>query len=183
MSVSTVVKRSWLKVDASAADLLLTCSSAFYLSLGESSRPTDLSAGHPINQPFRLPKGSLAYVIATGDACELVIGALGGAGSATLIEKAFNMTGGKTVTAAIGDAALTLDSKVEGADGAVVYNWYYQATPNKPWERISTTSNATANTDKLVLGTATKAMSGRYRVDGVDSKGSVAATQFVLAVA
>lgn len=182
MSVSTVVKRSWLKVDASAADLLLTCSSAFYLSLGEATRPTDLSAGHPINQPFRLPKGSLAYVVATGDACELVIGALGGAGSATLIEKAFNMTGGKNITAAVGDN-VTFDSKVEGADGTAVYKWFWRAKPADKWVEINTTVNPTAATDKLVNSAVTKASSGQYRCEATDSKGSTAATQFVLAVA
>lgn len=182
MSVSTVLKRSWLKVDASAADLLLTCSSAFYLSLGEATRPTDVSAAHPINQPFRLPKGSLAYVMATGDSCELTVGALGAAGSATLVEKAFNMTGGKSITAAVGDN-VTFDSKVEGADGVVAYKWYWRAKPADKWILIDASVNATAATDKLVNNAVTKASSGQYRCEGVDSKGSTAGTQFVLAVA
>lgn len=188
MSQSSNVKKTPLKIDASASDVLIHMSSPVLLYLGVSAAAIG-DAAFPCSQPFKIPKGTGAFVSAVADHAIVTASPLGATTTpAALIAQGFTMSGG-TVAAATGDN-VTLDTKVANASGTVNYKWYWSKGYGQPRIFIDPTDpgvpggnpNASAKTDKLVNNGVTVASSGVYRCEATDADGSFAATEFILTV-
>lgn len=71
MTVLTALSQTWVEVDTTAADVLV--SPVFYsgfvleLWMGGATPPKDISPGHILKQPFLLPKGVGAWIRGRGD--------------------------------------------------------------------------------------------------------------------
>lgn len=181
MAQSSNVKKTPLKVDASASDVLLTPNQPILVYLGVAAAArTDPAI--TISQYFRVPKGTGCFVAAHDEHSIVVASPLGVAATpAALIAQGFDIGNGSQQTLAVG-ANATFTVTPANAVGTVTYKWFWAPKHGRPYTEIDTTINPTAATASLVNSALTLASAGVYVCHATDADGSKARAVFDLTV-
>ncbi|AXH71881.1 MAG: tail fiber protein [Caudoviricetes sp.] len=181
MAQSSNVKKTPLKVDASASDVLLTPSQPVLLFLGVTTAArTDPAI--TISQNFRVPKGTGCFVAAHDEHSVVIASPLGVVATpAALIAQGFDIGNGSQQTKAVGDN-VTFATTAANAVGTVTYKWFWAPKHGRPYTEIDPAINPTAATASLVNSSLTLASAGVYVCHATDADGSKARAVFDLTV-
>lgn len=181
MAQSSNVKKTPLKVDASASDVLLTATQPILLYLGVAAA----NRSDPcitLTQPIRIPKGTGCYVAAHDEHSIVTASPLGVAATpAALIAQGFDIGNGSEQTLAAGTNA-TFATTAANAVGTVTYKWFWAPRHGGPYTEIDPAINPTAATGSLVNSAITTGSAGVYVCHATDADGSKARAVFGLKV-